>query len=633
MENLIGKVIQNYKIVSVLGKGGMGIVYKAYDIKLDRYVAIKILHPTIIDKANFIERFKREAKHQAQLSHPNIVTVYGFIEYLNFLGIVMEYVEGESLEKLINRKKRLHLYDVIYILKQILFAIGYAHSKGFVHRDIKPSNIILNREGVAKIMDFGISKSLLEESHTKTGAKVGTVFYMSPEQIKGQSLTHHSDIYSIGCTLYEMLTGEPPFFSENEYEAMDNHLKKNPPLVSEKLNGAPELLNKIVSRALEKDPNVRFQTCEEFANSLVELDKYLSTLNEKYYRKKKRDPKIVKRYSILAFSSFIVFMIVLSYFVYKQVFALLNSPQLNSLNKYSIESLFKDNTSNFDFKKIELIQNGISENLNCIRFADKNFGIALGDSGVVLTTHDNGNTWMRFDTIKSYSFYDAYFQENGKSFIVGEKSRFYYCENYLSSWQPLKLNDEYTLFKVYFNNLLNGYVLGGNGLILRTTDSGTNWRQVQSNTNNILYDVKFINDDIGYIVGWNGTVLKTVDKGNSWHKIESFTNKYLKSIDFWDDELGLIVGGGGSIFKTNNGGENWDLIHIEQTIGLHKVKFLSEAYIVILGSKGTLMISKNGGDHWNEIETKIFTQLNDLTINKAGRIFIVGANGVILKVF
>lgn len=163
MEELLGKKIENYKIISILGKGGMGVVYKAYDTKLERYVAIKMLSSQLFSKERFVERFKREAKNQAKLSHPNIVTVFGFIEYQGILGIVMEYIDGESLEKLIYKQGRVHLYDAVYVMKQILAGIGYAHAKGFIHRDIKPSNIIFNAEGVAKIMDFGISKSLFEK--------------------------------------------------------------------------------------------------------------------------------------------------------------------------------------------------------------------------------------------------------------------------------------------------------------------------------------------------------------------------------------------------------------------------------------------------------------------------------------
>jgi len=633
MENLIGKIVQNYKIVSVLGKGGMGIVYKAYDVKLDRFVAIKMLSPAIVDKSKLIERFKREAKHQAQLSHPNVVAVYGFIDYMNLLGIVMEYVEGESLDKLIERKKRLHLYDAVYILRQILLGIGYAHSKGFVHRDIKPSNIIMNREGVAKITDFGISKSLFDDSFTKTGAKVGTIYYMSPEQIKGKELTHHSDIYSIGCTIYEMVTGWPPFFSENEYEVMESHLKKNPISISNKLRGIPDLLNKIISTSMAKNPNNRYDTCEEFLAEVLELDTYLSTQNARYYRKKKRDPKKVKVYSILAFSGFIIFMLVLSYFIYNQVHTLLESQQLESLKKYSIETLFEDKENSVNFSKMELIKSGVVESINSIHFVDDSYGVALCDSGIVLTSRDSGKTWIQYDSVTNYNLYDSYFLSNGKSYIVGGGSQFFYCENYLNSWQSLHLADDYTLLRVDFINQLTGFVLGNKGFILRTSDGGTNWRRVLSNTDNLLYDFKFINDNIGFIVGWKGTLLKTTDAGITWNSVELATRKYLRSIDFLNDDVGLIVGGAGTIYRTDNGGEKWDEIKIGGLIGLQKVKFLSDDYVIAIGSKGTILFSDDTGRTWDAIDSKVYAQLMDLTITPSGNVFIVGTNGTILKLF
>jgi len=169
MEELIGNKIENYQILSILGKGGMGIVYKARDEKLDRFVAIKFLAFEMVNNPKLAERFKREAKNHAQLLHSNIVTVYGFIEYKNLLGIVMEFVEGESIEKVLFRNMRLHIYDVVYIMRQVLLGIGYAHSKGFIHRDIKPSNIIVNSEGIVKIMDFGISKSIFEGEGSPEG--------------------------------------------------------------------------------------------------------------------------------------------------------------------------------------------------------------------------------------------------------------------------------------------------------------------------------------------------------------------------------------------------------------------------------------------------------------------------------
>ncbi|MFC2139833.1 protein kinase [Bacteroidota bacterium] len=633
MDNLIGKVLDNYKIVSVLGKGGMGIVYKAYDTKLDRYVAIKMLNPSILDKGRFIERFKREAKNQAQLSHPNIVTVYGFIEYENLLGIVMEYVHGESLENIIERKKRMHLFDAIYILRQILLGIGYAHSKGFIHRDIKPSNIILNGEGVAKIMDFGISKSLFEVSHTKTGSKVGTLYYMSPEQIKGKEITHHSDIYSIGCTFYEMITGYPPFYSNNEYDIMENHLKKNPVPISSKLRGIPDVLDRIISLSLNKNPNARYNSCEDFLHELLELDKFLASQNARSYRKKKKNGKHAKFYSILVFSGVIVFMIALSYFVYNQVFELLNSKQLDNLKKYNIESLFENDNSYLKYSKIQLVESGVKHNINSIHFIDAGFGIALGDSGTIITTRDSGNTWIKYDSITNYNLHDAYFLNNGSSYVVGSGSKFYFSENYLSNWRQLRLSNEYTLFNVDFVSTISGFVLGTDGFILRTSDGGTNWTRVQSNTQNLLYDIKFLNENTGFIVGWRGTILKTVDKGLTWKVVEPFTNKYLKSIDFWDDENGLIVGGGGSIFCTSDGGENWTELRLSESIGLQKVKYLSKNYAIILGGRGHILISDDGGTSWGSVDSKVYAQLNELTISPAGIIYIVGSNGTILKLF
>ena len=284
MENLIGKLIDNFRIVSILGKGGMGIVYKAYDTKLDRYVAIKMLNSQIQNREQFIERFKREAKNQAKLTHPNIVGVYGFIEYSDLLGIVMEYVEGESLEKVIDRQSRFNLYDVIYILKQMLLGLGYAHSKGFVHRDVKPSNIILNKEGITKIMDFGISKSLFEKSSTITSSKIGTVYYMSPEQIKGADVTNRSDIYSLGCTAYEMILGQPPFDAVSEYEVMDSHLKKQPVKISSKLAGIPEQVDTVLLKAMAKSPMDRYGSCEEMLTDVNELDKHVTKLYSGYFQ-------------------------------------------------------------------------------------------------------------------------------------------------------------------------------------------------------------------------------------------------------------------------------------------------------------------------------------------------------------
>lgn len=629
MENLVGKKIENYEILSQIGKGGMGEVYLAHDLKLDRRVAIKILGSSVINNSNFIERFKREAKNQAQLSHPNIVTVYGFIEYHNLLGIVMEFVDGESLDRLIYRQKRLHIYDAIYITRQVLAGLGYAHAKGFVHRDIKPSNIILNKEGVAKIVDFGISKSLFDKGVTHTGAKIGTVLYMSPEQITGKDITHRSDIYSIGCTLYEMLVGQPPFYEDNEYNVMEGHLKKKHKKVNEIMPGTSEIIDKIIERALAKDPNERYNDCGEFQQAVHELDKYLAQVESNLFKQTKRKPKS-KVFSIVAFATFILAMLGLSYFVFRQVDALLRSDQLDELKKYSFKSIFDESGDFPAFTGITKLQSGTTFTINSLAFLDERNGFAMGDSGTVLTTADSGNTWEQINLFNRKNIYDGYFQPNGKSILVGDSSAFYFSMNFLQEFRQINLEENFTLFRIHFIDDLTGFVLGNNGLIMKSLDGGLSWRRINSLTNQILYDISFVNENKGFIVGWNGTILKTTDRGETWTKINPPTRKYLKSVNFWGED-GVIVGGGGEIYKTKDSGESWKLINTDNISGLQKVRFLTEDLVIAVGSKGNFIVSDDKGESWKLLDENIFVNLTNLSSTPLGNIFLSGANGTILK--
>lgn len=631
MNKIIGQKIGNYQIISILGRGGMGIVYKAYDSTLDRYVAIKMLNTSMTDKAKFIERFKREAKNQAKLAHPNIVTVYGFIEYHDLLGIVMEYVEGESLEKVIRRQKRLNLFDAIYIGSQLLNAIGYAHSKGFIHRDIKPSNIIFNKEGIAKVMDFGISKSLFDKEMTKTGSKIGTVFYMSPEQVRGREVTHHSDIYSIGCTLYEMIVGEPPFYSDNDYDIMDGHLKQDAPKMSSKIAGTPDVIDEIIRKAIKKDPGERYQTCDEFNNELQKLNKFLAEIPTFRPEGKKQDSKKVKIYSIAGFSTFVVVMIILTWLVYGQVKDLLNSDKLNDFKTYNIESLFSDSGPEFSFEKISDVELPTSYNINSIKFDEAGTGFLIGDSGACFYSKDNGQSWIKNEQLIHYTFYDYQVLKQNKGFLVGANSQFYFCENDMQNFKTMNLGGNFSLFDIEFINDMIGFVVGSKGLILKTTDGGTTWKKMMNNTDNLLFDISFINENRGFIIGWDGTVLMTEDKGENWQIFPKFTKRYLKSIDF-NDKNGLIVGGNGTIFYSSDYGSSWEIVENNYNIAFHKVKYLSEDYAIILGSKGALLVSEDAGRNWKMVNTNNYNQFNDLAMSADGKLFVCGSNGTLLRI-
>ncbi len=517
MQNLVGRIIESYRVEALIGQGGMGIVYRGYDLKLDRPVAIKIMNIQAADLSRFIERFRREAKNQAKLIHPNIVTVYGFIEERGLLGIVMEYVEGQGLDEIIHKQGKLHPYDAVYITKQVLAGVGYAHTKGFIHRDIKPSNILINNEGVAKIMDFGISKSLFEKGVTATGAKVGTVYYMSPEQIQGERVTHHADIYAVGCTLYEMLTGQPPFVYESEYDIMDAHLKKQPKKISQIIPGAPKLLDEIIMTALAKDPNQRYPYCEEFIKDLNKLEKVLTEMHSQFAQGKVLRKKPKKWVNITVFSAFIIALLALSWFVYVQVDELFKSKQLDMLKRYSIETLFKSSNYFRGFSAIEKTELGIGATINALEMFDNKDGIAVADSGYVITTNDGGAHWKiaaRLDTVTN--LHDIYVKPNGSIFIVGGHSSIFYGKD-VNNLNVLKLNGNYALFNIYFLNELTGFILGNQGLILKTIDGGKNWRNISSSSTELLYEMKFLPDmKTGFIE--NNRRRRFLEKNQTFHK-------------------------------------------------------------------------------------------------------------------
>ena len=271
---MIGSQLGNYKIVDKLGEGGMGIVYKAVDTSLDRVVAIKSLSAELARNPDLEQRFRAEAKAQANLNHTNIATLYAFFVQDGTAWMVMEYIEGETFHDMIQRRGPIPAQEAIPLFKQALLGIGYAHRMGIVHRDIKPSNIMVKRDGIVKVMDFGIAKVLGNRGMTRTGTQMGTAYYMSPEQVVNKGVDIRSDVYSLGVTLYEMLTANVPFTGDTDFEVMQAHMQTAPPLPTRFYPYIPKGVENAVLRAIAKSQDQRFQTVEEFGAALEHPEDY-----------------------------------------------------------------------------------------------------------------------------------------------------------------------------------------------------------------------------------------------------------------------------------------------------------------------------------------------------------------------
>src|SRR5882724_3122850 len=262
------KRIGDYEILKELGAGGMGKVYQVRNVITDRIEAMKVLLPDLASTPDLAARFLREVKLTASLDHPNICALRTAFSNDNRLYMVMEYVEGTTMAAKLDMGP-LSVNEAVKYIGQVLSAVSYAHQRHIIHRDIKPANMMLTTQGVIKLMDFGIARSGDERGLTMTGTTLGSIGYMSPEQVRGDPVDARSDLYSVGIVLYEFVTGRRPFLANSEYSIMAAHLNQVPKPPLELNPGLPAALNEIILMAIAKDAAKRFQTADAFANALT----------------------------------------------------------------------------------------------------------------------------------------------------------------------------------------------------------------------------------------------------------------------------------------------------------------------------------------------------------------------------
>ena len=265
----VGSVLgSRYEILQMLGEGGMGAVYKARDNELEREIALKVIRPELASNPEILQRFKQELILARQVTDRNIIRIFDLGEADGIRFITMEYVEGTSLQQMLRERGKIPVQESVEIILQTLKGLRAAHREGVIHRDLKPGNIMRDKQGRILVMDFGLARSIESDGMTKTGAVLGTMEYMSPEQAMGSELDPRSDLFTVGLILFELLTGKMPFKAETAIASLLKRVQERAVSVSSMDNAIPMPIADIVAKCLERDPNARYQTAEEMIDDL-----------------------------------------------------------------------------------------------------------------------------------------------------------------------------------------------------------------------------------------------------------------------------------------------------------------------------------------------------------------------------
>jgi serine/threonine-protein kinase len=621
---MIGTQIQNYRIIAELGEGGMGKVYKAFDTKLERFVAIKFLSPHLIKDQLFLERFRTEGKNHAKLSHPNIVMVYGFIEYKELVGLIIEYVDGFTVERLIEKYKRLNLIYSLKVIRQILLALEYAHSKGLIHRDIKPSNIIIDNTGIAKLMDFGISKSINSKIDlTRSGRNVGTILYMSPEQINNQPSTTKTDLYSLAITLYEMIGGVPPYIYDNEFKIYEAHLKGIPNKLSARLTDIPPEVDELILSAMNKSTVVNFSTASEFRKAVEDLIFSLPVKINQITTYSNEDKKTGKRIgrgilvplflavSLIAFAS-LSYLFVENYLPKDEVKSSERSINFNSLRP----------NSKSEWQKIEVSE---ASNLIDLTLLDDKIYLIDDNSQIFVVDGDSNVQSIDNSLLKSISKMIRY---NDKLILLSREGKIYITDSSLKLLNDYVIGNDAVLSADAFQDKI--IFCGANGIagIINLNSNKVNLFNRIQNTD--CLDITFLNETNYLVVGMDGTVFRTDDGGRSW-KSKKLSNNYLKKIAKHPHKnLILLAGAGGIIYSSEDKGENWSAIQLNVVSPVNDFLFYDLKNYYAVNSAGDFIYTNDGGLTWNIKKTEYYLSLNRITTD-GKNLFIIGNNGLFLK--
>jgi predicted Ser/Thr protein kinase len=270
---MIGELIDHYRVLELVGRGAMGVVYKALDLNLDRQVAIKVMSAEARNDPAFVERFRQEARMQGALNHPNVAQLFDYFVHDGAPVAVMEFIDGESFEQLIRRRGPIPAHETIPIFKQALRGVAAAHRAGIIHRDLKTANLMITWGDIVKVMDFGIAKRHSATDATKASTSIGSPLYMAPEQILGRAVDCRTDVYALGITLYQLLSGQPPFNprGKTEYSVLNAHVNDLPEPPTVHFRDIPQSLVDVVMRSLAKEPGARFQSADDFIRALPDV--------------------------------------------------------------------------------------------------------------------------------------------------------------------------------------------------------------------------------------------------------------------------------------------------------------------------------------------------------------------------